>query len=250
MTVGKSPGPDGFSMDFYKHHWERVGQDLLDIFVYIFATGDVPLILNATTLSLGVIKRRMATPFKRCTSAEAAGSRMQTIVLFRLASEASLVSFSDGMDKWVWNGSADGRFTQRSLWEEVRSRSGKLSWAKWRWSRSGIPRHEFITWMLFYGKLPTRDSYSAQVWRLVLQKLGEYRGCYVWRSERQWYIDNLGGKSLKRRVIELRKTPRVDNAVDVVGNGGGRMYTVNIPTCTSITAAASNAEVAKLSIFL
>ncbi|GAA0142726.1 hypothetical protein LIER_35622 [Lithospermum erythrorhizon] len=54
MAVGKRPGPDayGLSAEFYKYHWERVNQDLLDAFVNIFATGDVPPILNATTLSL------------------------------------------------------------------------------------------------------------------------------------------------------------------------------------------------------
>ncbi|GAA0172542.1 hypothetical protein LIER_26348 [Lithospermum erythrorhizon] len=52
MVVGKSPGPAGFSVEFYKYHWETVSQDLFYIFVYIIATGDVPPILNATTLSL------------------------------------------------------------------------------------------------------------------------------------------------------------------------------------------------------
>ncbi|GAA0162266.1 hypothetical protein LIER_18394 [Lithospermum erythrorhizon] len=78
------------------------------------------------------------------------GSRRQTIVLLRLVSEPSLISFSDGRDIWVWIGSVDGRFTQKSLWEEVRPRSEKLSWTKWLWGSSGIPRHEFVHWMLFH----------------------------------------------------------------------------------------------------
>ncbi|GAA0142729.1 hypothetical protein LIER_35623 [Lithospermum erythrorhizon] len=120
-------------------------------------------------------------------------SRRQTTVLLRLVSEASLVSFFYGRDRWVWNCFVDGRFTQRSLWEEVRPRSAKLTWTKWLWARSDIPRQEFVTWMLFHWKLPTRDR---------LLRL-EYRGSHVWWSERQWCIDNLGGKSLKRRLMQV-----------------------------------------------
>ncbi|GAA0161541.1 reverse transcriptase [Lithospermum erythrorhizon] len=52
MAVGKSPGPDDLSIEFYKKHWDKISHDIFEAFQYIFATGDVPPILNATTLSL------------------------------------------------------------------------------------------------------------------------------------------------------------------------------------------------------
>ncbi|GAA0165628.1 hypothetical protein LIER_20979 [Lithospermum erythrorhizon] len=52
MAVGKSLGPNGLSVKFYKHHWESVSKDVLDSFLFIFVTGDVPALVNVTTLSL------------------------------------------------------------------------------------------------------------------------------------------------------------------------------------------------------
>ncbi|GAA0159901.1 hypothetical protein LIER_16579 [Lithospermum erythrorhizon] len=132
----------------------------------------------------------------------------------------------------MWIGVANGMFTQRSLWDSLRHRAERVPWGKWLWSRDGIPRHEFVSWMLFHCKLPTKDRlarwgmqvgaacvfcscdesqdhlffhcvFSAQVWRLMLQRLGVYRGSATWRVERQWYIDNVGGRSLQSRLMQV-----------------------------------------------
>ncbi|GAA0163137.1 hypothetical protein LIER_43633 [Lithospermum erythrorhizon] len=52
QSSGKSPGLDGYGIEFYKHNWESVGQDVYKVLVYIFATGDIPSKLSATTISL------------------------------------------------------------------------------------------------------------------------------------------------------------------------------------------------------
>ncbi|GAA0169908.1 hypothetical protein LIER_24288 [Lithospermum erythrorhizon] len=95
-----------------------------------------------------------------------------------------VLSFYIGRDRWCWVGVFDGFFSQRSLWEDIRQKAERVPWARWLWSRHGIPRNEFTTWMLFHGKLPTRD-------RLI-----------KW-GERQWCIDNLGGRSLQKRLMQI-----------------------------------------------
>ncbi|GAA0158335.1 hypothetical protein LIER_15392 [Lithospermum erythrorhizon] len=67
---------------------------------------------------------------------------------------------------------------------------------------NGISRHEFITWMLFHGKLSMRDR-LLRFGGLFFRSWGEYRDSYEWRSERQWCIDNLGGRYLKRRLMRV-----------------------------------------------
>ncbi|GAA0151838.1 hypothetical protein LIER_10467 [Lithospermum erythrorhizon] len=52
MANGKSPGPDGFSSEFYKHNWNVVGGVVYEAIVHVFATGEFPAALNATTITL------------------------------------------------------------------------------------------------------------------------------------------------------------------------------------------------------
>ncbi|GAA0151837.1 reverse transcriptase [Lithospermum erythrorhizon] len=97
------------------------------------------------------------------------------------------------------------RLVQSHLWGEVRCRSATVSWGKWLWSCYGIPKFAFIVWFLLQNRLRTKDrlcrwgmevdphcvlcggfethdhlffecSYAAEVWRVILQRLGEYRG--------------------------------------------------------------------------
>ncbi|GAA0166730.1 hypothetical protein LIER_21820 [Lithospermum erythrorhizon] len=92
--------------------------------------------------------------------------RRRTLMVLRVASEASLISFFIGKDFWMWKDAVDGLFSLKSLWGQVRHKEDKVPGGKWFWSRYGIPRHEFISWMLFHYKLPTRDrlvKYGMQV---------------------------------------------------------------------------------------
>ncbi|GAA0185198.1 hypothetical protein LIER_32486 [Lithospermum erythrorhizon] len=150
----------------------------------------------------------------------------------RVISELGNLVFSEEVDRWVWKENVDGGFTQKSLWEATRAKAPRVSLAKWLWSTKNVPRHAFVTWLLFQNKLSTRDrlcrwgmhvstqcvfcscsesqehlffacEFTAQLWRLVLQKLGLYRRTCGWQQERAWCIEYLKGRSLKRRIGQI-----------------------------------------------
>ncbi|GAA0161171.1 hypothetical protein LIER_17547 [Lithospermum erythrorhizon] len=52
LARGKSPGPDGISVEFYKHNWDMIAGDLHNAVKYVFATRFLPAAWNATSISL------------------------------------------------------------------------------------------------------------------------------------------------------------------------------------------------------
>ena len=60
MPNNKSPGPDGFSKEFFIAAWEIVGSDFTNAVLYFFQTGFLPRIISATALTL-VPKHRNAS---------------------------------------------------------------------------------------------------------------------------------------------------------------------------------------------
>ncbi|GAA0158945.1 hypothetical protein LIER_38760 [Lithospermum erythrorhizon] len=52
QSSGKSPGPDGYGIEFYKTNWKLIEQDMYQALTHIFATGEIPARLNATTIFL------------------------------------------------------------------------------------------------------------------------------------------------------------------------------------------------------
>ena len=40
--MGKTPGPDGLSIEFYKEFWHIIGSDLLEVYQNLFQTGKIP----------------------------------------------------------------------------------------------------------------------------------------------------------------------------------------------------------------
>ncbi|GAA0184348.1 hypothetical protein LIER_31636 [Lithospermum erythrorhizon] len=63
------------------------------------------------------------------------------------------------------------------------------------WSRKGIPKQEFVVWMLFHGKLTTRNILLK--WGMCVDP-----NC-AFCSERRWCITQLKGKSFKKRIMWL-----------------------------------------------
>ncbi|KAL0561777.1 hypothetical protein IC582_002218 [Cucumis melo] len=52
MDSGKAPGPDGFSVGFYKGAWSVVGEDFCNAVLHFFETCYLPIGVNATTITL------------------------------------------------------------------------------------------------------------------------------------------------------------------------------------------------------
>ncbi|XP_026396981.1 uncharacterized protein LOC113291694 [Papaver somniferum] len=52
MKPWKAPGPDGFPLGFFQHHWDIVGADVVDMVKKFFHTGYILKSLNATNVSL------------------------------------------------------------------------------------------------------------------------------------------------------------------------------------------------------
>ncbi|GAA0169513.1 hypothetical protein LIER_43851 [Lithospermum erythrorhizon] len=122
------------------------------------------------------------------------------------------VWYSVCLCKLLWNIAS----RKESLWvkwvHSLRLKDNE-SWAKWLCCRGGIPRYSFVSWVLFNGKMCTKDrlnkwgiqvdptcvfceeeeskdhlffecEFAASVWRLVLQKMKLYIGAANWVFER------------------------------------------------------------------
>ena len=50
MSIGKSPGCDGLTTEFYKLMWPQVGQTLIDSFNYFFEHGELLNLKNGVLL--------------------------------------------------------------------------------------------------------------------------------------------------------------------------------------------------------
>ncbi|XP_010481038.1 PREDICTED: uncharacterized protein LOC104759856 [Camelina sativa] len=63
MPSYKSPGPDGFNVEFYKESWEIVGDDFLVAIQSFYRTGFMPKGINSTILAL-IPKKKKAIVMK------------------------------------------------------------------------------------------------------------------------------------------------------------------------------------------
>jgi hypothetical protein len=62
MPSGKSPGPDGFTTDFFHHCWDIIGQDVWEVVEESRSSGQVLQAFNATFLSLIPKEERVTNP--------------------------------------------------------------------------------------------------------------------------------------------------------------------------------------------
>ena len=50
--TGKTSGPDGLSIEFYKESWHIIGSDLIEVYRNLFKTGKIPLDMKKGYISL------------------------------------------------------------------------------------------------------------------------------------------------------------------------------------------------------
>lgn len=126
------------------------------------------------------------------------------------------------------------------MWDLLRDKGDSVHWKFLIWNSKFIPRQSFITWMLFQGRLSTRDRLASwgiisdgkcsfcneqetmnhlffqcdfwALWRLILQKCNMYRANRPWNEETIWCIEHLQGKSFPKLLCKLA----LQNVVAVV----------------------------------
>ncbi|KAI3786546.1 hypothetical protein L1987_40301 [Smallanthus sonchifolius] len=67
--------------------------------------------------------------------------------------------------KWRNEDGSLESFSTRLAWNALRSRGQETSWHNLIWSSVSIPRHAFMSWLIFRRKLSTQDR--IQVWNLA-----------------------------------------------------------------------------------
>lgn len=62
LSLGKSPGPDGLTITFYRKHWDIIGKEVTDIILGVLNSGLPMDIINATDIPLIPNKKKPETP--------------------------------------------------------------------------------------------------------------------------------------------------------------------------------------------
>ncbi|GAA0165577.1 hypothetical protein LIER_40010 [Lithospermum erythrorhizon] len=52
IKMGKAPGSDGFTSEFYRDPWPVIGSSVIEVVQNFFATTDMPKYFNSTTITL------------------------------------------------------------------------------------------------------------------------------------------------------------------------------------------------------
>ncbi|XP_047331754.1 uncharacterized protein LOC124935362 [Impatiens glandulifera] len=65
------------------------------------------------------------------------------------------------VDVHLWKAEENGKIKSSAIWNVIRERGQIVSWASLVWSLKIIPRHRFILWLAFCGRLSTRDRILA-----------------------------------------------------------------------------------------
>ncbi|GAA0167318.1 reverse transcriptase [Lithospermum erythrorhizon] len=132
------------------------------------------------------------------------GARRQTVRLVQVRDCFVQLAFSEEDDQWLWGA---GEFVQSQLLADVRCRgaTSRLS-TNDRLCSWGM---EVDPHCVLCGGLESHDHlffvypYSAEVWRVLLQRLGEYRGAMPWVQERLWVEATMGGRSFPKRIKQV-----------------------------------------------
>lgn len=68
------------------------------------------------------------------------------------------LSLNSNEDRYTWNlSNSSGQFSTGQVYRELKHHSPIVPWHKAVWSPRGIPRQNFLTWLLVQNRCPTRD---------------------------------------------------------------------------------------------
>ncbi|XP_043696895.1 uncharacterized protein LOC122647603 [Telopea speciosissima] len=98
------------------------------------------------------------------------------------------VHISDRLDVLVWAPASDGRFSTKSVWNEIRMVGSVAAYAKWIWNPSLPTKVAFFSWQLLNGKIPTEVTLMSVGIPLASR-------CYYYGSPQRETIDHclIGG---------------------------------------------------------
>ncbi|XP_013615239.1 PREDICTED: uncharacterized protein LOC106321526 [Brassica oleracea var. oleracea] len=71
----------------------------------------------------------------------------------------STISLTDGTDEYIWSplGSPLSTYSTGMIYNAIKHHEPAVPWSKIVWSSRGIPRHNFLTWLLVLNRCPTKD---------------------------------------------------------------------------------------------
>ncbi|XP_047325622.1 uncharacterized protein LOC124929330 [Impatiens glandulifera] len=75
----------------------------------------------------------------------------------RVLKQLNRIKFHNRIDSHTLEAKKDGRLKSSKVWKVIREREQIVEWAPLVWSSKDIMRHQFILWLVFCGRLNTRD---------------------------------------------------------------------------------------------
>ncbi|XP_022042094.1 uncharacterized protein LOC110944753 [Helianthus annuus] len=143
------------------------------------------------------------------------------------------LTLSITQDRVVWKNFEEKLvpFSSREVWDTIRTRDQQIRWSKVIWSAFNIPKHAFMTWLIFKKKLWTQDRilrwnqlvtgsmnlmccllchtglethehlffecpYSSSVWHKVRQKIDMDMASDSWEDISEWLISRANSKTV------------------------------------------------------
>ncbi|KAG7538962.1 Reverse transcriptase zinc-binding domain [Arabidopsis suecica] len=133
---------------------------------------------------------------------------------------------------WAIDGFPYKSFSSKAVWNAIRISNPKRFWAPLLWHKAAIPRHAISSWLFMLNRNPTLDRlsswgfdveldcllcgmaqesrnhlffdcvFSAEVWRLITQRLGFSSPPILWDHVLFWLSTISGSKYKKLALLQ------------------------------------------------